>query len=178
MLHNFIPIIMEKTTAKSLIITYGLLLGILSVFVSVLKFVFSSNIMERSFLESAVGFLLIVAFIVIPIMTYKKSNGTLLSLSDAFKIGLGVSAIGGVIGAVYFFIFANYIQPDFPEKLLNMQMAEAMKNPNVSHEDLQKGMEIAKKFMMPMAYAMIVITNMFFGFLTSLVAGLILRKQQ
>ncbi|MBP6556782.1 MAG: DUF4199 domain-containing protein [Flavobacterium sp.] len=169
---------MEKNSSKSLIISYGILLGIVSILMAVLKYVLSSNYLEKNYLETVIGILITIAFIVIPIYTYRKNNNGLLSLSQSIKIGLGVAAIAGLIGAVYFFIFANYIQPEFADNLLNVQMKEAMEsNPNVSSAQMEEGMQMAKKFMMPMFYAMVVISNLFFGLIISLIAGLILRKE-
>jgi uncharacterized membrane protein (DUF106 family) len=59
------------------------------------------------------------------------------------------------------------------------KIKEAMKtNPSMSAEQMQQGMGMAKKFIMPMFYTMVIITSLFFGFLTSLITGLALRKEQ
>ena len=169
---------MEQKTSKNLIITYGLLLGTVSILISVIKYVFSSNILDKSIIESVTGILITIALVVIPITIFKKENNSQLTLSQSLKIGMGVSAIAGVIGALYFFVFANYIQPDIIDKLMDMQIKEAMKtNPSMSAEQMQQGMGMAKKFIMPMFYTMVIITSLFFGFLTSLITGLALRKE-
>ena len=169
---------MEQKTSKNLIITYGLLLGTVSILMSVIKYVFSSNVLDKSIIESIIGILITVALVVIPITIFKKENNSHLTLSQSLKIGMGVSAIAGVIGALYFFVFANYVQSDILDKLLDMQIKEAIKaNPSMSAEQMQQGMEMAKKFIMPMFYTMIIITSLFFGFLTSLITGLALRKE-
>ena len=168
-----------QKTSKNLIITYGLLLGTVSILISVIKYVFSSNILDKSIIESVTGILITIALVVIPITIFKKENNSQLTLSQSLKIGMGVSAIAGVIGALYFFVFANYIQPDIIDKLMDMQIKEAMKtNPSMSAEQMQQGMGMAKKFIMPMFYTMVIITSLFFGFLTSLITGLALRKEQ
>ena len=170
---------MEQKSSKSLIITYGLLLGTVSILMSVIKYVFSSDILEKSVIESIIGILITIAFVVIPITIFKKENNSFLTLSQSLKIGLGVSAIAGVLGAIYFFIFANYVQPDFFERLMDSQMKEALKsNPSLSAEQMRQGMEMGKRFIAPMFYAMIIITSLFFGFLTSLITGLAVRKEQ
>ena len=170
---------MEQKTSKNLIITYGLLLGTVSILISVIKYVFSINILDKSIIESVTGILITIALVVIPITIFKKENNSQLTLSQSLKIGMGVSAIAGVIGALYFFVFANYIQPDIIDKLMDMQIKEAMKtNPSMSAEQMQQGMGMAKKFIMPMFYTMVIITSLFFGFLTSLITGLALRKEQ
>jgi hypothetical protein len=169
---------MEQKSSKSLILTYGMLLGTLSILMSVIKYVFSGNILEKSVVESIIGILITIVLVVVPIVVFKKENNSNLSLSQSLKIGMGVSAIAGVIGLIYFFVFANYIETDLFEKLTELQMKEALKaNPSMSAEQLQKGMDMAKNFIAPMFYTMLLISSLFFGFLTSLITGLALRKQ-
>lgn len=168
---------MEKQSSKSLIVTYGILLGTLSVLISVIKYVFSSNFLEKNVFESVIGFLLIIILIVIPIKIFRNSN-VILKVSDAIKIGLGVTLIAGLISVVYFYVLANFIQPNLSELIMNTEMEKALKeNPNMSSSDMAKGMEMGKKFVMPMLYMGIIIVNLFIGLLVSSISGLILKKE-
>ncbi len=45
--------------------------------------------------------------------TFKASNNGLLSLGESLKIGLGISLYGAIIYVIYFFVFTNFIEPDF-----------------------------------------------------------------
>jgi Protein of unknown function (DUF4199) len=168
---------MEKQSSKNLIVTYGILLGTLSVLISVVKYTFSANFLEKNIFENVLGLLLIIILIVIPIRLFRNSNITL-KVSDAMKIGLGVAVIAGLISIIYFYILANYIQPDLSDLIINTEMEKAMKeNPNMSSADMAKGIEMGKKFVMPMLYMGIIIANLFIGLLVSSISGLILKKE-
>ena len=167
----------QKQSIKSLILTYGAILAVTTILISVVKYAMGKHL-ERSAWDSILGIALMIALIVYPIMQLKKENNSLLSISQSLNIGLGVAAISGVISVLYFFAFANYIEPDFAKDIMDAQISEAIKeNPNLSSEDLEKGKEVGIKFVMPMMYGGIVVMNLILGFIISLIAGLAMKKE-
>jgi hypothetical protein len=167
----------QKQSIKSIILLYGIILAIVTVFISVVKYAMGNHL-ERNAWESVLGIALMIALTVYPIRLFKKENNGLLSLSQSIKIGLGVAAVSGIISILYFFLFANIIEPDFAKDVMDMQMSEAIKqNPNLSSADLEKGREMGQKFVMPMLYGGIIVVNLFLGFIISLIAGLVMKKE-
>jgi|LauGreDrversion4_2_1035121.scaffolds.fasta_scaffold298421_3 hypothetical protein len=166
----------NKNTIKKLIITYGIILGLSTVFVSVIKYVFG-NYLEKSFIESMIGFTLMIVLIVYPIKFLKKENKGYLKLSEALKIGLGISVISGLISVLYIYVFANFIEAEFTNNILNMEV-DKLKSSSMTTSDLKKSVEMMKNYMYPMMIAGIIIMNLFVGFLISLITGLALKKEQ
>lgn len=167
----------QKQSIKNLIILYGTVLALLTILISVLKYVFG-NYLERNVWESIFGFVLLIVLIAYPIKVFKNENNGFLNLSQSFKIGLGVAAVAGILSIAYFFVFANYIEPDFINQVLDAQMSEAIKqNPDISRDEIEKGKEMGKGFVMPMLYGGILIMNLFFGFIIALISGLVMKKE-
>ncbi len=167
----------QKQSIKNLILLYGTVLAVLTILISVFKYTFG-NYLERNAWESVLGFALLIGLIVYPIKVFKNENNGFLNLSQSFKIGLGVAAVAGILSIVYFFIFANYIEPDFVNQVMDAQISEAIKqNPSMSRDELDKGREMGKGFVMPMLYGGILIMNLFFGFIIALIAGLVMKKE-
>jgi low temperature requirement protein LtrA len=167
----------QKQSIKSLILLYGTILAVITILISVVKYAMGNHL-ERNVWESVFGIALMIALTVYPIMLFKKGNNGFLNLSQSIKIGLGVAAVSGIISIVYFFIFANYIEPEFAKQVMDAQMTEAIKqNPNMSSADLEKGREMGQKFVMPMLYGGIIVVNLFLGFIISLIAGLAMKKE-
>ncbi|WP_333694419.1 DUF4199 domain-containing protein [Flavobacterium sp.] len=167
----------NKPTLKSLILLYGTILAVITILISVVKYVLGNHL-ERNAWESMIGIALMIILIVQPIRILKKSNNGLLSISQALKIGLGVAVISGVLSIFYFVIFANFIEPNFANDVLDAQMSEALRqNPNLSTAELEKGKELGKGLVMPMLYGGIIIVNLFLGFIISLITGLALKKE-
>ena len=167
----------QKQSIKNLILTYGFILALLSILISVLKYIMGKHL-ENGAVDSIIGFILIIALIVYPIVQFKKQNNGFITLSQSLKIGLGVAAVAAIISVIYFVIFANYIEPNFVNDVLSAETSRQMKaNPNMSRADLEKGMEMGKGFVLPMLYGGIIVMNLFLGFIISLITGLVIKKE-
>lgn len=167
----------QKQSIKNLIFTFGFILALLSILVSVVKYVMGRHL-ENSAIDSIIGLVLLIALVVYPITLFKKQNNGFITLSQSLKIGLGVAAVAAVISVIYFVIFANYIEPEFVNDVMSAEMSRQIKaNPNMSKADLEKGMEVGKGFVLPMLYGGIIVVNLFLGFITSLITGLAIKKE-
>lgn len=167
----------QKQSIKNLILLYGIILAVITILISVVKYAMGNHL-ERNVWESVFGIALMIALTVYPIMLFKKGNNGFLNLSQSIKIGLGVAAVSGIISILYFFVFANFIEPEFAKQVMDAQMTEAIKqNPEISSADLEKGREMGQKFVMPMLYGGIIVVNLFLGFIISLIAGLAMKKE-
>ena len=166
---------MEKKSLKSLILSYGLILGLLLIAVSVSKY-FLIGYLEKSIFESILGFIIIIIFIYLPINFYKKQNDGYLKLSEAIKIGLGVSLIGALIAVLYIYLFSSFIEPDFKDEIMRNEI-EKMKKGSTPIESIKQAAEMMKNYMMPMMYFGIIIMNLILGLIISLITGLALKKE-
>jgi predicted branched-subunit amino acid permease len=171
---------METQTlpVRKFILSNGLLLGVSSIILSVIMYVMNMHL-ERNWIVGTLGFVLMIVFIVLGISQFKKSNGTFLSLSQALKIGVGIAVVAGVIGAIYQLIFMNVIEPDFMDKVMEKQYEQMVEsNPNMTQEQLDMSMEMAKKFSSPaITAAFSLIASAFFGLIIALIAGLVMKKE-
>ena len=175
---------MEKQLdAKKIMLQNGILLGLVTILISVIGYVSGITLSGDSILQlliSVLGFAAIIVFIVLGIKKYRAGNGGFISLSQAIKIGLGVAVIGGVIAALYNVVFVEYIDPDFTEKILLLQKEKMLEaDPNLTQQQLDAGIGMARKFSTPwMQFAFSIIGSLFFGFIITLIAGLVMRKEE
>ena len=167
------------TTTKSIMLTYGLYLGLVSVIISVANYSFG-NVYKPHMAVNIISYVLIIAFIVLGLRAYKIGNKGFLRLGEAIKIGVGIALVSGIIAAIYFFMFSSYVEPDFTEKMGEFQeqlMYE--KFPEMDEEIIEKQIEMSKKFMSPSIMAgMTIIGNLIIGLIISLIAGLIMKKEE
>lgn len=168
-----------KPSTKKIIINYGVLLGILSVLLGVVLYV-TGNIAEQNWIASAVGFIVIVASIVLGLKAYKTANNGYLVLVDALKIGVGIALIGGIISVIWTILLMNVIEPDMVNQILDVQREQMIEQyPDMSEEQQEQALSMAAKFTSPlMISAFALIGNLFFGFIISLIAGLIMQKKE
>ncbi len=127
-----------------------------------------------------VNLAVIAAVIIYGITQFKKFNDGFIKLSEALKTGLGIALISGIVSAIYSIVLITFIDPDFIDKMLEFQKETMLeKNPNMSVENANKMVDMQRKFSGPMiTSAFIIIFNLFFGFVISLIGGLIVKKSK
>lgn len=167
----------ETSDLKKLATTYGFLLGITSILLVVIGYVLN---MQKNWVFSLIGFISIIAFIILPVKKFKTDNNGFLTLSQALKIGLAVAVIGGIIYAVYSYIHYSYIQPDFIDQIMEEAAINIEKtNPDMPEDQKAVALEWTKKMSTPgVLSTFAIIGNLFLGFIVSLIGGLIMQKKQ
>jgi len=170
---------MENTqpSIKKIALNYGVLLALLSIVLQVISYVLDAHI-DRPWWLSVVQLLISVAVIVYGIKLFKTGNAGYLTLGQAIKTGVAISLIAGIIGVIFNYIFMNFIDPDFIAKTMEFSREQMIvSNPDMTQEQIDNAMDISAKFMSPLIMsAFAIIATLFFGFIISLVAGVIMRR--
>ncbi len=166
----------QEVSVKKIALNYGLILALLSIVVSVIAYV-TNNHIDRPWWVSVLSTIVMVGVIVYGLKTFKSENNGFLSIAEALKVGLAISLIAGIIGAFYNYIFITIIEPDFVIQMLDMtrdQMIE--QNPDMAQDQMDLAMGITEKMMQPSIMSAIgIIMTLFFGFIISLISGLIMK---
>jgi len=167
----------QEIAPKQIMLNYGLLLGFASILMSVALYAMGKTY-DQHWSVGVISTAITVVIVILGIKKIKENNGGFLSLSEALKTGLGITLISGLIYVAYNLIFINFIEPEFFARMLEVQqqkMAETY--PNFTDEQLEASMEMAKKMSGPfISSAFIIIGSLFFGFIISLIGGLIMKK--
>lgn len=166
-----------QASVKKIALTYGLLLGLASVVLSVITYVMGVHL-ERPWWASLLGILIMVLFIVYGLKAFKQENEGFLSLGEALKTGLAISVVAGIISAVYSYLFVTVIEPEFVNQMLDMTRDQMLEqNPNMTEEQTEMALNMTEKFMSPaIMTAMAIIFTLFIGFIVSLIAGLVMKQ--
>ena len=111
---------------------------------------------------------------------FRKNNRGYLTLIEALKTGIGTALISGIFISIYVILLSHYLDPDFIDKSIEYQKEKMLqKNPEVSSENINNIFDKQKEFSSPfITSGFIIIFNLFFGFIISLVGGMILKKSQ
>ncbi len=167
----------QTTSLKKIALNYGVLLALLSIVLQVISYVLDVHI-DRPWWLTVLQLIISVGVIVYGIKAFKISNENYLTLGQALKTGLAISLVAGVIAVVFNYIFMNYIDPDFVQKTLDFSREQMLvKNPEMTQEQIDMAMNMSAKFMSPMIMsAFAIIATLFFGFIISLFAGLVMKK--
>ncbi|CAI8360774.1 MAG: Uncharacterised protein [Bacteroidetes bacterium MED-G17] len=169
----------QKFSTKQIAINFGFLLAGYNVITGLMLFFLDMHYQNNSTV-GLVNLAVIAAVIIYGITQFKKFNDGFIKLSEALKTGLGIALISGIVSVIYSIVLITFIDPDFIDKMLEFQKETMLeKNPNMSVENANKMVDMQRKFSGPMiTSAFIIIFNLFFGFVISLIGGLIVKKSK
>jgi hypothetical protein len=169
----------QKINSKSIILNYGLILGIASVLFSVAIYAMDGLPKERPFWQKAISITIMIATIILGIKKFKELNNGYISLGQAMKTGVGIALIGGIISGIYVFIFFSYIESGYLDQVMQTVQEKMLDdNPEMSDEQIEMAMNISRKFSSPTAMLFFsVIGSVILGSIISLVGGLFLKKE-
>ncbi|QAA83046.1 DUF4199 domain-containing protein [Aequorivita sp. H23M31] len=167
----------NQPSIKTIALNYGVLLALLSIALQVIAFVMDAHI-DRPIWLTVLQLVISVGIVVLGLKAYRTANAGFLTLGQALKTGVAISLIAGIIGVIFNYFFMNYIDPDYVQKTLEFthdQMVQS--NPNMSQKEIDMAMDMSAKFMSPLwMSAFALISVLFFGFIISLIAGLIMKR--
>jgi Protein of unknown function (DUF4199) len=167
----------QKLSSKQIMLNYGLILGLTGILLNVALFAMG-NTYDPHWSFMVIGIAITIAIIILGVKKVKEVNGGFLSLGEAIKTGLGIALISAIIGIIYTYIFANYIEPDYYTRLVEVQQQSFMeKYPNFTDEQIEAGNASIQKMAGPiMTTSVALIGSLFVGFIISLIGGLIMKK--
>ena len=169
----------QNSSLKSNIITYGIILGSISVVFQLMLFLLDMHYKNDS-TAGIVALLITSGVLVYSFIVFKKNNEGYMTLSEALKIGLGVSLISAIIGIIYTPLLVNVLDPDTMQKSLELSIDNMRaQNPEIPQEALETARSIQEKMSSPLIFSAVqIIFSLFFGFIISLIGGLIVKKSR
>ena len=169
----------KNPSLKSIIITYGLLLGGIFVVFQLMLFFLDMHY-KNDTTAGIVSLVIMIGIMLYAFLQYRKSNEGFLSLGEALKMGIGIALVSALIGIVYTQILINVLDPDTMQKQMELSM-ETLKaeNPEIPQEALETARSMQEKMSSPLILTAIqIVFALFFGFIISLIGGLIVKKSR
>jgi hypothetical protein len=167
----------NQANSKSIILNYGLYLGVIGVIVHLALWA-SGQLIELNWINSVVWIIGLIAFTVIGIKSFKEGSGGFISWGQGLKIGMGITMIAAVITVIYTLLFINVIDPGFQEVAMEAQK-QLWLDGGMTDENIEASVTMAKKFQTPaIASAMILGFSAFIGFIVSAIVAAIMKKSE
>jgi len=165
----------NSTSVKSVAYPYGIVLAIYSIIVLVLLYAF--NVDQENWVVGVLNAVVSITIFVLAIKKFKQNNNGFLSIKEALKVGLAVAVISGVIAAIYSYIHYSFVYPEFAEMKYDEAVLQ-MSEQNMTESQQSQALEMTKMFISPWFFAtMTLVSSLFFGFIISLITGLILKRE-
>ncbi len=171
---------MEENQPKTgkFALTYGLILGGIG---AVLLFMLYSMDMhyQNEWPTVLISFGVMIAMIIIGMIQFKKANHGFMSFGQALKVGVGICLISGIVGAIVYQIFTNFIDPEMISKTTEFQRNKMLESTALTAEQIDAQLEMGAKFQTPLMQVLIgLVGNIVLGFVFSLIPALVLKKQE
>ncbi len=149
----------------------GIILNALFMITGLMKFG------ESSWIATLLSLGLSVAVCYMAIKQHRDEDlGGYISLGRCITLGLWIGLIAGIIGAVYIFIYTNFVNSNAMADAMEIAK-QKMLDKGQSEEMADKAMGYSKMFMNPGVFSIIAILgSLFFYLLISLIEGLIMKK--
>ena len=155
-------------------INYGLVLGLISITFAVMLF-FQDAHYSQSIYHTLIGIALMIGVSFWAISQFRKANQGYLSIGQAIKIAIGISVFSFIVFSVYQFILVTYLDPEFIEKSMRIQLEEPLADGTMNAEQVETKIEYTKKFYWVGSVVLLFI-NLLMGLVIGLIGGLIFRK--
>ncbi|RPE00891.1 DUF4199 domain-containing protein [Aureibaculum marinum] len=167
----------NKPSKKNIMINYGLLLGFFGILTNVINYAFG-DIYKPHWSINVINIIAMIAAIILGIKEYKKQNGGFLTIAQGLKTGVGIALISAIVSAIYIFVFAKFIEPDFVENIVEIQRQKLLENPNMPEEMIDTFGENTRKYFYPYTIGVTLVFSIFMGFIVSLIASLVMQKKE
>jgi hypothetical protein len=164
----------QKITTGKQSLNFGLLLGAVGVAFNFMLYTVDAHTTQSPVIQ-VVNIVISVAIIFWGILGFKKANGGYLKIGEALKLGTGMSLIAGILQIGYTLLLVNVLDKGFVRKVIEMRMAEAVQQGNMTPEQIEQGIEMGVKFFW-FGYPVMLIVSVVFGLIIGLVGGLIFKK--
>lgn len=168
---------MENTRSQNqAAITYGTFYGLSGIVVFMLFYLLGTPISSKA--PQYIGYILMIIFIILGVKSHRDADlGGYIGYGKSLGTGTLIAFFGGLISGFFTVIFFKYIAPDAMQQI----MEEAQRNmaqQGLSEEQMQKGLEYAKKFSTPLWLFMFsALGSAFMGFIFSLIISVFMKKE-
>ncbi|MFN8154243.1 MAG: DUF4199 domain-containing protein [Bacteroidia bacterium] len=158
-------------------IKYGLIYSGINILWNLVMYITELNRTENARIYQSLGLVFMITCIVMAINEYKKSEGNgFVDFGAAFKQGLVITAISGIIGALYFVVYIKYIDPSYNDFILQQQV-DKFAEMGMSEADIEKAVAQTAKFLTPFwMFTFGILGSLFFGSVISLIIAAIMKK--
>lgn len=162
-------------TTRSAGVKYGLYYGLVSV-----AFFIVANIGEidqQSGWYRFITSIVFIAFIFLGQKYFKDNGDGFMSYGQGLGIGLWISAVSGVIGSVFMFIYIKFIDDSMLQQIAEKSRYD-MEERGMTDEQIEQAMKFASMFMSPTAMLVMgIIGSIFIGFIISLIVTIFTQKK-
>ncbi|GAC1395418.1 MAG: hypothetical protein NVSMB63_15570 [Sediminibacterium sp.] len=151
----------------------GLVIGLIIIVFSLILY-FTGQALNRSL--SWISFCIIIGGLIWACNDYAKQMNGNVTFGNVFSYGFKTTAAIAVFVIIYTVVSLNFIYPELIDKTMEQARQEMQKKGNLTDEQVQQGITMARKFFFPFAIGGIIIMYAIVGAIGSLIGAAIAKK--
>lgn len=164
-----------QPSVSSVALKYGLMGAVASVVYTAILLIADINI---SGWAGALGYIILIAFMVIAMKEYKSQNNGFMSYGQGLGIGTLVALAFGVLGGLFMFIYTSFIDTEYTSNLMDKQRIE-LEEKGMSDEQIEQAIAMGESFSSPvMMIVWSIVGSVFIGFLLSLIVSAVMKNKR
>lgn len=167
----------NQVNSKNIIINYGLILGGISIIMNLIMYA-TNNHLAPHWSISLIGFIALIALIVLGVKKFKESNNNYLTFGQALKVGVGIAIVSALLVSIYNYVFMTVIEPTYMDQVMELQ-SQTLIEQGYTDDQIEATQEMGKKLSGPfITSAFTIIGAAFLGFVISAITGAIMKKTE
>ncbi|EJF11439.1 MULTISPECIES: DUF4199 domain-containing protein [Pontibacter] len=164
-----------QPSVSSVALKYGFIGALVSVVFTAVLLITGVNV---SGWVGSLGYLILIAFMVIAMKEYKKQNYGYMSYGQGLGIGTLVSLAFGVLGGVFMFIYTSFVDTEYTSNMMDKQRIE-LEERGMSDEQIEQAISMGESFSSPMMMIVwSIVGYLFIGFLISLIVAAVMKNKR
>jgi hypothetical protein len=165
----------NQPSVMSVALKYGFITALVAIVYSLILLI--SDLNDNGWL-AAVSYMILIAGILLAMKQYKAINYGYMSYGQGLGIGTIVSAIYGVLSAIFMWIYTSFVDPEYMERQLLKSEAEMLER-GMSQEQIDAAMEMTQSFQGPVMLIVIgTLSAIIMGFIFSLILAAIMKNNR
>jgi len=167
----------NQTNTKSLIINFGIYLGIATVLTSLITYALGMHL-DPHWSVSVISGILFIGLIVFGIKKHKENNEGFLTWGQGVKIGVGIAIVAALIGTIYNYLFMTFLEPNFLNQVMEVSNQKLL-DQGQTEEQIEAINKMSEAFKSPLLIAaMGIIGSAVGGFIVAAIAAAIIKKSE
>ena len=158
--------------------TYGLILGIVLVVFSLITYML--GVIKPPTWVTIINIVIMIGGVYYGIKKYRDEDlGGEITYGKAVGYGILICVFAAVINSIYTLLLVTVIDTEYMNKILSMQEEEMINKGIYTEEQIELGMEYARKFTSPLIMTISgLFSGAFFGAIISLILAIFLKKEK
>lgn len=164
--------VITKPTVMSVGLKFGLILGLVSVILSLVRFVVGSNPLENNWMNNVLSLALVLAAVFFAHKAFKEGGDGYMSYGQGLGIAIIAVIVSTLLSEVFMYIYLTFVDPSAFETIWE-KAEEDMESKGQSAEQIEMGLSWGRKLF----WVFFAIGGAFWGLIIGLIVSIFTQKR-